>query len=512
MRRRLTAACLTAALTLLGLCLVCACGPGGQPEAEATPGPARLDLSDSGLTDADTARLQEYHSLRWLDLRGNEISAAAYDALAAALPDCVIRWDVPIAGKRVEDDASYMQADSFSEADVEALAYFASLRCLDARGCTDYEALLAAQARYPDLSVLWTVELGPLSLRSDARSLRLSEDCPDADTLLAALRLLPALETADLRGAPLSDADKLRLRDACPAVVFGWEVEILPGRFADSECGTLDLSDTPVTDVDALMERLRLFFGLTELDMCECGVSDEDMLRIRAAFPETKVVWMVDVGGYRIRTDIRGFSTGVITRFPDGGGYRTGDGGHGQRDGDFDKLAYCTDIVALDIGHCTRITDISFIAEMPKLQYLIIAMTGVTDLSPLAGQTELIYLEIFDLVELDDITPIKNCKNLRYLNCSATAFTEIDTLLGFTQLERLWITASALTDEQLAALAEGLPNTWINASRDRYDADHYWRRGNWAYVDMQRIYGMRAQFQYGVTPTPEPAATPAPTD
>lgn len=498
-------------LCLLTLPLAAACAALGPVSPTPAPTAVSESLDLSGTQPGDLSYLEAYTWLKRLDLRHNDIAPADYDKLAAALPDCEILWSVPIAGARVDSGVEYLRVNSLSEADVEALGYLGALTRVNARGCTDYEALVEAAARYPDVDFLWSVRLGSLILPSNATRADISGQAVGAEDIRDALNCLPSLTELSTGDVPLSDADKRMLLEACPSVQFAWTVEVLPGLLAYSMNELLDFNEKKVDDVDALIEKLKLLPGLKEIDMSECGPSNEEMMRIRTALPEVKVVWMVDVGGYRIRTDILGFSTGVITRFPNGGGYRTGDGGHGQKNGDFDNLIYCTDIVAVDIGHCVKITDISFIAKMPKLKYLIIAMTSVSDISALATQTELIYLEIFDDYGITDITPLRNCKKLKCLNCSATNFTEIETLLSLTELERLWMTHSALTDEQLLEVRAGLPNTWINDNRDRYAADHVWRRGNWHYVDMQRIYGMRAQFQYGISPTPEITPAPEPT-
>lgn len=504
MRRYVIGLCL-----ILTLVLLAACSPAAIPDAAATPAPDRLDLSNSGITDV--GYLKEYTWLSQLNLKGNEISAADFDALAAALPDCEILWSVPFAGKRLDSDTTTrIREMELSAEDVRALDYFGALESVYARRCADYAALAEVAARRPDVDFLWTLKLGTRTLTNLTASLDLNGETLTIFDIKNALPGLPALKELQLQSLLVADMQKRELIEAYPDIRFGWLVEVLPGVMADSAEDKLVLSGHTVTDVDALVSRLNLLPGLKQVDMCECGLDNAQMLRIREALPAAKVVWMIDAGGYRIRTDIKGFSVGVITRFPNGGGYRTGDGGHGQEDGSLDELIYCTDIVALDIGHCTKISDISFIAQMPKLQYLIIAMTNISDISVLADQTELIYLEIFDDYGITDITPLRNCKKLRYLNCSATNFTEIETLLGLKKLERLWITCSELTDEQLEELQKGLPNTRINDARDRYVADSLWRKGNWGYVDMQRIYGMRAQFQGGVSPTPAPPPTPTP--
>ena len=490
------------ALLLVSICLLTACSADGFEGQSGTEAPTRLDLSNEGLSDV--TYLQEYTWLSQLDLRGNEIGTADYDALRQALPDCQIRWSVPIAGERIDSDATVLRLKSFSEADAEALKYFDSLTQVTIEGCTDYSLLTATAARYENVDIQWDVKVGTKTVASSTTSLKLGEEAMDLAAICALVDALPALAELDLREQTLSDADKSALRQAYPHIFFGWTVEVLEGVSLDSAETALDLRGHTITDVDALIAKLSLLPALENLDMCECGPSNDEMMRIREALPDTKVVWMIDVAGYRIRTDIVGFSTGVITRFPNGAGYRTGSGNYARiYNGDFDNLQYCTDLIALDFGHCYNVTDMSFVAKLPKLKYLVFSKSGVADISALAVQTELEYLEFTDN-QVRDISVLENCTKITYLCCSNNPFTDMSPILLMKGMERLFITASALSDEDLQTLVDAFPDAYLNISRDRTHGDHLWRRGNWPYVDMQRLYGMRAQFQYGITPSPAP--------
>ena len=57
---------------------------------------SRVDLSFSGIEKTGT--LLRLKAPAEIDLRGNDIDAGDYKSLAAAFPDCVIRWDVPLGG------------------------------------------------------------------------------------------------------------------------------------------------------------------------------------------------------------------------------------------------------------------------------------------------------------------------------------------------------------------------------------------------------------------------------
>ena len=72
-----------------------------------------LDLRDKGLTDVSD--LLEQTQLTSLDLRGNEITPADFDALKAALPNCEILWSVPLNGARYDSDSAALKLDAATD-------------------------------------------------------------------------------------------------------------------------------------------------------------------------------------------------------------------------------------------------------------------------------------------------------------------------------------------------------------------------------------------------------------
>lgn len=110
----------------------------------------------------------------------------------------------------------------------------------------------------------------------------------------------------------------------------------------------LDLSGMTFDGTDSLIASLSKLPSLKHVDLCDSNLTNEQMEILQAKFPDIKFVWKVTLGLWTIRTDTVAFSTlkdGSIT-------YRlTND--------DCKVLKYCTDMVALDIGH-NKVTDISF--------------------------------------------------------------------------------------------------------------------------------------------------------
>jgi Leucine-rich repeat (LRR) protein len=488
------------AFLLLALTLA-ACDGSVDALLSATPEPASLDLSNTNLTDVSD--LLEKTNLVSLDLRGNPISIESYNALSAALPNCEIFWSVPVGGARFDSDSAALTLNDLPE-DVETLlAFFPNLKTVSifVSDESNYSKLMSLAAAYPNVEFTWNVAFEGETYDNNLTSLDLSGKTVSLEELTRALSGLPALETVTFDDAAVFSTDEqLALVNAFPGVSFLWNVQLLDDLTVRSDVMELDLRDYTVPDAAAFSDKLLLLPALTRLDMCNCGPTDEEMASMRARYPDTKFIWMTKVSKWMIRTDIQGFSTGNKRKFPDGMGYYIGkDFEYGNIHAeDFENLKYCTDLVALDVGHCDNIGNIDFIAGLPKLKYLIISLCNLTDISALESQTDLEFLEM-TYNYLTDISPIRNCTKLRFLNLSANEVTSIDIYMGLTSLERLWINGNHLTEDQVAELQAALPNTLIKAhpTSNEY-ALSLWRKGNEGYLTIQKMFGLRAQHQGSV--------------
>jgi len=481
------------ALCLAAVCFFVAC----RPAAPAADAPTALDLRDAGLTDVSD--LMRQTQLKTLDLRGNEISAEDYAALASTLPDCDILWSVPVGGARYDSGESELSLEAATDDLAAMLAYFPKLETVRFAAAPDDETAAALTAQYPQVRFLWDVTIGGVAYPPDTRSLKLSGQAVDIAALPAGLGRLPDLETVVFGEEAFTLADQLALASAYPNVSFLWNVQLLDGLTVRSDVAELDLREHAVPDAGAFSDSLALLPQLTRLDMCGSGPSDEEMAAMRARYPGIKFIWLTRVNNWIIRTDIKGFSTGNRRRFPDGAGWYAADPNkfsyRSIRKEDLQNLKYCTDLVALDIGHCTRVGDIGFLRNLPQLKYLDIALCDLTDISVLADLPELIYLQMmYNYVE--DVSPLQNCTKLRFVNASNNNLASADAFLGMPELERLWINCSGLSDEQIADLISALPNVTIKASQDNPEyAMSYWCKGNEGYVTVQALYGLRAKFQ-----------------
>lgn len=270
-----------------------------------------------------------------------------------------------------------------------------------------------------------------------------------------ALSLLTELERVNLYDAELTLDEMHTLHEGYPDVSFGWNIDIY-GVSISSDDEKADISGIEITDMDDFKKRLSILDRLTYLDMCDCGLTNEQMEELINEFPLVKFVWKVTLGLWTIRTDTVAFSTlkdGTIT-------YRlTND--------DCKVLKYCTDMVALDLGH-NKVTDLSFLQYMPELKILILVDNWLTDtqspylydLSMLKYCPKLMYLEFF-VGDVTDISVFDYLPNLVDLNISYNPISDVSHLLNFTKLERLYIEHTGLTEQDYQLLKETYPDAYI---------------------------------------------------
>ncbi len=524
-----------------------------------------LDLRDCGITDAESVQgLQTLKKLAELDLRGNLLSKAEFDAIQSLIPTCSIRWSVPLGADRYDSESETLAVPDFSQADIASLGCFSRLVSLDASGSSDYTALTAAQSEHPNVSFSWTCtaagntfsntdenivcEKGTtldevtklltalpslktidirqtdvlagdvVSLQNEYPSVQFltqaylmnarydttktslllsAADSFDAAQLGDQLAFFPNLTELDLREVSASEEDISALTERYPTLKIRWSIPILENLRVDSETESLDLRGYTVEDIAAFKIKLKCLKKLTYLDMCNCGPSDEEMAQLRSEFPQTKVVWMLNLGYWEVRTDIKAFSMAQVHEHEGVRFIKIGNESRRYRrvsNEEIAKLRYCTDIEALDLGHAYMITDISFIREMPKLRFLVISMTKTLDISPIRELKNLVFLEMFEM-DITDVSVLYDLPQLEYLNCSFVRIEDIKPLLSLTNLKRLWIIHCGFSADTLHTLKVGLPNTIVIAN-GKHSTATGWRFGNPTYLEMQALFGLPPQLDW----------------
>lgn len=303
----------------------------------------------------------------------------------------------------------------------------------------------------------WTVLGQRVDAATEALDLR-GITPQDVDSVLAVLPKLAALKTAALgtdEECALSWGDIARLVQARPDVDFDYAFSFYgkPFTLLDRK---VDINHVAVSDEGALARQIiPCMKNLRFLDMDSCGVSNESMAALRDEFPDVKVVWRIWFGDfYSVRTN----TPKILASKPSSGGM--------LRNSDVQVLKYCTDVLFLDIGHNEVITDISFVAYMPKLRVAILAMNNLSDLTPLVSCTELEYLEIQTNANITDLSPLAACTKLEHLNvANCRNFDDITPLYGLNKLKRLWLGCSApVPDAQIEEFERLHPDCELNTT------------------------------------------------
>ena len=482
-----------------------------------------------------------------LDLRKETLTIAEYEALRQQLPDCHIAWSIPFQGSRYPDDTASLTLTRLSAEDMEILAYFPKLRTIEAAGCRDYDLLMQLRQRYPDIALNYTVTIGgkeyantvssvamtdfsdeqiamlaylPYLQTVDARGCtdtsRLTEvssrypelkllyqvdllgqrfdesvteakfDKPAAAELLAHLPGLTSLKTVHLVEPEGTPEELRQLMEACPDMTITWEKTVLGKTFhsGDTEYDLTDLalSDTRLpkwtaTPMDAAettaviekVEAAMVYFPNAEKVILPAYFFDnETMGAFREKMrPEYKVVWTVYITRHPVRTDQEVIhSSGMAVCFIDEQSY---------------DLKYCEDAIVVDIGH-SYVKYIDWVRYMPKLQYLILTHNWIKDLTPISTCKNLVYLEIYWNKHIPDYSPLVECTALKDLNLSGT-YADPTPLYQMTWLENLWANQTTFSTEEQQKLHQSLPNTVIHIAQADYTA------GGWR--DVPRYFEMR---------------------
>lgn len=499
-----------------------------------------LDCRD--LTLHSTLGLRRLYAPEELDLRGSELRLRSVQRLRQRFPDCRIRWDVPIGGERFDSDSLAVELTGLERADLAAFSFFPALQRIDARGLDDYALLQELSEQEEGREVIWDIALGQERCRRDEERLYLLERDADYAELRERLQYFPALRHVHIAGRPLSREEQQSLMELYGDIYFHWDVNAVLDLYFPSDATEISLAGCSGFTLEELADALRFFPELQLIDLSRCGFDNGELLAFREALPgiavrwnlklfgvevhttdreidisgcaidslqqvedalvyfsqlekvlmmecgfsneemdaldkryeDIRFVWTVHFGAFFLRTDATTF---IATTFPYGYSFLTND--------ELQALRYCRDLVALDLGHM-EYSDTSFLTELTKLRWLIMADTRITDISVLANMKDLYYLELFQ-TNITDISPLLECKNLRHLNLSFCNLYNGHLLGEMTWLERLWIPGTGLGPGGYEAVWN-LPDTVKVEMWGSGSTGGTWRTDA-AYYEMRDVFG-----------------------
>lgn len=387
-----------------------------QRQAEIAAYYAQPDIS-LVVTEDTISQLDQYTNLHSVDLSGS----TCYDAIKqfmALHPTVSVTYTVEISGRTLKNDTTELtlEADTF---DFDALtAAIPNLPALTRvslpRTTLTPEQIATLRASFPNISFDYTFTLLGRELNEAVTELNLSDMTAEQITeLAAAMPMLPHLDTIDLMASDgtsnLTITDVKAVMDACPDTLVRYTFTLFGKTLTtQDESVVFEQQDIGNSGEAAIRAALDILPNCNYFKLDDCGISSEVMASIRADYPNTKVVWRVFFGKFNCLTD----SEMLRLTF-------------GLTDDIIDELKYCNDVKYLDAGHDEELTDISFIAHMPKLEICILSGSPVSDLSAFQDHQNIEFLELCFCTYVKDLTPLANCPNLKYLNVSATSVSDL---------------------------------------------------------------------------------------
>lgn len=439
----------------------------------------RRDMTEWDLREQNIPEVEEIvqlQNLKKLDLRGSGVTVEQYRQLQAALPECEILWIIPFQGKRYAPEDTELTISEISPEEMEILELFTGLESVDATACTDLEAVMTLMQMYPELEVSYQVQIGSQSLPKDASSLTVEN--ADVQELMTQLKYLPAMTEITFTGTAPEKEAIYELKQAYPEITCHWAFTFF-GFDVTSDTTEIDLSGIKMDSVEELEAGLKYFNNLEKVVMCDTGLPSEEIDALWKRHPETRFVWNVKIGRFWIRTD-------ATTLMPFQYGYN-GTKGIRLYDKDCTEMKYLVDMICMDFGHM-GIMDVSFLAYMPNLEYLIIADAPVTDISAMANLKKLKYLEAF-LCNIRDISPLLGCTALEDVNLSNNPIQDITILGQIESLNNIWISGREWPYEQKQILNAAKPDAKIVYYQDVGSTSKGWRSLD-NYFNQRDLLGM----------------------
>ena len=492
-----------------------------------------LDISGKQMQKPEA--FLEIPQLRQLDARDTRMTVEQYEWLRQQMPQCTILWDIPVQGKYYPLETAELSVEMLTDEDIHALQYLKKLSSVDTGDWQDHDRILAVQDRYPGCTVHYRIALGgelwdedsvsliaedadaeelmqKLGLFTNLESILLTGDIPELDALKAMqkkfpevlflwkmnafgrtletdityldlsdarledtaeleklLPCMPKLETVRLDNCGLEEAECISLAKQFPDIQFIFDVTV-GAHTLRTDAKEIDISDTQLESTKEIESLLPCFRELEKVIMCRCGISSEEMDALHKRHEDIRFIWSVNLAGREFRTDDVHFT-------PNRWGLKC-------TDENIYDLRYCTDMVCVDVGHAIRLTNCDWVRYMPNLKYLILAETGIKDLTPLTDHKNLIYLELF-LSKVTDYSPLTTCKALEDLNLCYTRGS-YSPIAEMTWLKRLWWSGNWKARTKLPDL---MPESVYMEFLSSSSTGRGWREGQ-HYYDMRDFIGM----------------------
>ena len=373
-----------------------------------------------------------------------------------------------------------------TEETIAKLEDFPNLLTADLSGSTCYDAMEAYKTAHPDVEVTYTIQVLDAFYSMDTTALDLSAmTAADLPQILDALPRLPKVTEVNLMKpdgtAALSLGELVTLTEAFPHIVFNYQFDFF-GQTVDLYTEELEYVKVDMGDEaeGQLREMLTVMPKLSYIKLDRCGFTSPVLDAINKDFPETKVVWRVFYGK---NNKFNALTDETVIR-----------SSHHLSNDTVSEMNYLTDVVYMDIGHNETLTNVSFLAHMPKLKLLILSGSPVTDISPLTGLAELEFVELAFCGNLRDLTPLSTLTGMKYLNIGGTSSDDITCLME-RPMERFVCMLTRIPQAQKDAYSEAYPDC-IVVKRGVQPYGYGWRYIDDGYNFNDYYKTMRQIFHY----------------
>ena len=443
-----------------------------------------IDLTGSSLKDLTP--LYECESLKKVILSDRVLSASECLDFYAHRPEARLVCRVDIEGDVYDADVTELTVQSV---DADKLPLFGALKgltSLDLTGCdVPIDTFRNLSGSLPDCLILMNVDLCGRQYRTDEEKIVLKGTLTEED--VEKMEYFIRLTQVDARECANPDL-LAKFADGHPNVVFNRPIQILGREFftldemVDLRGQTYSFEDVKA----ALDEAVPKMPSLKKVDLCGCGLNNQEMEQLCAAYPDVKVVWMISLynGRWRVRTDAVAFSTLTDAR----------DRGKVYTEKVFaDLFTYCTDLVAVDLGH-TRVHDMTLLANDKKIRAVIFTDTKINDISPFAQLKDLEFIEM-NVNRVQSVEPLRDLEKVKYINLySSMAIKDLSPLYHHSALE-LCIFHRTVSEQERARFKESNPDceAYYTVDSVKVTTNDAWRKNpyrlrlkeaftNWPYV------------------------------
>ncbi len=279
----------------------------------------------------------------------------------------------------------------------------------------------------------------------------------------------------DITKQAISLANLQQLNEDYPDTTFLYRLRVFKKNYL-YDSTELDFGWNEFRDMEELLAYMEYFPNATYVKCLGSLFTGDEMEQFVTRYPDVKYLFKVKVAHHQIRTDITAFCTKHALYTEDR-----------HDENDLSALKYCRELKALDFGH-NAVTSLEFLRELPKLRVLICVDNQITDLTPLESQNELVYLEVFLNDGIEDISVLAKLPDLIDLHIGQCSISDISPLFELKHLDRLWLPGNPVSDEDIQALREAMPDVTINTTALAHPTAEGWRQKHPRYLKIAEMF------------------------